>query len=123
MPRGRAGICYVSPDSVRRVLHAPSRWRRAELVKKAAGYFGVDQRTIRRALERGLALHYGEFAIQPAQWERFAKTLGVSVSLERRGQLYVDPRAPVRAPAPGQVSIDSCPPRIRRGQVSTKGAP
>ena len=111
MPRGRAGQCYVTAESIRRVLDVPGRYERIRRAGLAADFFGVDIRTVRRWRSRGLTLFYfhGERSLHPETWEAFAARFGIEVKLERRGQFFIDPAARVRAPAHGQVSINTCP--------------
>lgn len=82
MPRGRAGLVIVPPDEVRRAVYPGggcygTRYTRGRAVARAAEHFGVARRTIRRALERGLPLHYGRRCITRDEWEAYEVARGV----------------------------------------------
>lgn len=115
MPRGRAGLCMIPPDEVRRVVHFHkplSRYGAGRNVRTAARRLEVNERTIRRALIRGLPLLYGRNWISREQWETFAAETRPPTSASTRRP------SPVRRDRPDKcrsLPVRRGPPPARRG--------
>lgn len=126
MPRGRAGLLIVPADQVELAVFAGRpTWskhrgshRAGRLVRAAAAALGLTERTIRRALVRGLPLLYGARRLTRDEWEAYARARGFTP--DSRGNLQdlsadrADPPAP-RTGVDRQVSAVS-PSRARTGK-------